>query len=271
MNRGLIEKTVREFWLVTVLVTLGVFGFEILVAYALSEFQEELAKTWVQIEFLHKLIEGLVGADIGEGISPLMMSAIAWVHPVVLAIIWGFEITFATRVPAAEVDRATIDVLLGLPVSRWRVYICDTLVWLAAGVLLMFACVAGFSTGSLALSEEHRPEIGRLVICAGNLLCVYSVVGGLAFLVSARSNRRGPAVAVVLAVVLSLFLLNFLAQFWEVAEKLSWLSMMHYYRPVEILQNGGWPLADMAVLLGAAAVFWGIGGVLFSRRDICTV
>ena len=68
---------------------------------------------------------------------PGAVESIGWVHPVVLAITWVDAIIATTRVPAAEVDRGTIDVLLGLPISRFNLFASETLVWLASGVALL--------------------------------------------------------------------------------------------------------------------------------------
>ena len=65
--------------------------------------------------------------------------------------------------------------------------------------------------------------------------------------------------------------LNFLAQFWEPAQSASFLSVLNYYTPLLILRDSGWPVGDMAVLVGCAVVFWVAGGIVFARRDICTV
>jgi hypothetical protein len=114
-----------------------------------------------------------------------------------------------------------------------------------------------------------------MVVVTVNLFCLYLAVGGLACLVSAMSERRGRAVATVFGILLASFLLNFLAQFWPPAEAVSRLSVLHYYKPLGVLRPGvmdaGWPVADMLVLAGFAAVTWTAGGLWFARRDICTV
>ena len=74
-----------------------------------------------------------------------------------------------------------------------------------------------------------------------------------------------------LAVVLTSFLVSFLARFWEPAESLSFLSLLSYYRPMLVFQDGGWPLAHMAILVVAAGFFWVLAGAIFDRRNICTV
>ena len=43
------------------------------------------------------------------------------------------------------------------------------------------------------------------------------------------------------------------------------------FRPVVVLQGGGWPLEDMAVLFVIGVFFWTLAGIIIDRRDICTV
>lgn len=271
MSRGLFAKSIREVWLATLLFSLGVLGFEAIVAYVLGEFHGDMAEQWAQVRFIQDFVKGLLGTDIGAGLDMATFAAIAWVHPVFLALVWAHEITLCTRIPAGEVDRGTIDVLLSLPVSRWRVYLCESAVWLATGAILITAAVVGFSVASLTIATEDRPTLGRLLIVAVNFYCLYVAVGGLSFLVSSVSSRRGRAIAVVFAIVLASFLLNFLAQLWAPAEKASVLSVLTYYRPVVALREAAWPIQDMLVLTLTGTTTWLLGAHLFTRRDICTV
>jgi len=169
------------------------------------------------------------------------------------------------------VDRGTADVLLGLPVSRWEVFISETVVWLVCGAAILTAALVGNLLGAQALPPEHRPQLSRLFIVLANLFCLYAAVGGLAWLVSSLSDRRGRAMTIVFLVLLSLFLLNYLAQFWRPLEKIAFHSPLHYHRPVNVLGNGAWPWKDMAVLLSSGCAMWITGGAVFTRRDLCTV
>ena len=71
--------------------------------------------------------------------------------------------------------------------------------------------------------------------------------------------------------LLASFLLNFLGQFWPVAERVSFLGILHYYRPLPVVRTGDWPVHDIAVLIGLAVVFFLAGMWRFSRRDIPAV
>ncbi len=270
MNRGMINKAVREIWLTTLLFGLALLIVEAVLAYALPTFLEEFATQFLQLQFFQTILRALLGTDVGNVIGPETFQSIAWVHPAVLTIVWAHGVIGCTRVPAGEIDRGTIDVLFGLPVSRWGLYLGETSVWLGSGVLVIAMGIAGNRIGGALVSAEG-PDLARLLVVAANLYCLFVAVGGVACLVSAASDHRGRAIATVFGIVLASFLLSFLAQFWEPAQSVSFLSVLNYYQPIFILQGTASGLGDMVVLVVFGSVLWFVGGLLFARRDICTV
>ena len=122
----------------------------------------------------------LTGVDVADGLSMSMIQSFVWVHPVVLALLWAHEVVHCTRMPVAEIDRGTIDVLLGLPLSRRQVYLAETAVWLTSGMLLLAATLAGHLLGRLSIDPEQRVGVGRLFLVLVNLYGVYVAVGGAA-------------------------------------------------------------------------------------------
>ncbi len=270
MNRGVLLKSIREVWLASLLFGLGFFVFEALLAFVFPTFFNEMAGPLLNLPFFRNIIRALLGAEVGDSLGPKVLGSLAWVHPIALIIVAGHEIVFCTRVPAGEVDRGTMDVLLALPVSRWQMYVSETIVWLGTGVVVLIMGVVGCLLGGSSVAPENRTELSLLVCIVANLFCLYLAVGGLAFLVSTLSDRRGRAIAVVFALVLSSYFLNVLAQYSHIAEKIAFLSILHYYKPFAIMQNSGWPAKDMLVLAGCGAVLWTAGGIIFARRDICT-
>jgi ABC-type transport system involved in multi-copper enzyme maturation permease subunit len=271
MNRGLITRAFREMWSTTLLLGLVLMGVEAALAFVLPRFSGQFSQEWLQMEFARGIMQAMLGAEITDRIGPQMFQAVAWVHPVVLALAWAHALVCCTRVPAGEVDRGTIDVLLGLPVSRWEVFLSETFTWMACGAVLLAAALAGNILGALALPLDQRPHLSRLLPVLLNLGCLYGAVGGLAWLVSSLSNRRGRAMTIVFLILLALFLLNYLAPFWPRLGKFAWLSPLHYHRPVEVLASGAWPWTDMSVLATVGGMFWLAGGFIFARRDLCTV
>jgi ABC-2 type transport system permease protein len=271
MNRGLLAKAWHESWRTTLLIGLGLAIVEALLAYALLGFQDQMSALLSQLAFVQRIFRALLGANLSGRLGPEVLDSMAWVHPVVLALVWAHAILYCTRVPAGEVDRGTIDVLLGLPVSRWQLYCTESVVWILSGIAILFVSAAGNVLGNLFAQGGPRADPWRLAAVIVNLFCLYWAVGGLTWLVSALSDRRGKAMAVVFAFVVGSFLVNFLAQFWSPADRLSFLSVLQYYNPLPIIRDGLWPVRDMIGLLIAGGVLWTAGGLVFARRNLATL
>lgn len=253
-----------------------------------------------RLPFVKPLITALLGVDPGEQLTAQMSQAFLWVHPTVLTLIWAHVVMYCSRMPAGEIDRGTVDFLLGLPVSRWKVFLCESVGWVLSGVVIIVAGFCGHLAASSALQPDMTPSKTATCYVLVNLFCVYLAVGGFAFLVSSMCDRRGRAVGVVFAVLLLSFLLNFVAQFWdpfrpELARPvipgislpapttsdtglppaepfitLATFSVMEYYRPALIIQSEQFPASDLAVLLTLFLICWLSAGLIFRSRSICT-
>lgn len=270
--RGLVAKSLREARLTVVILSTAIMVVEAILAFVLPTVLEDFSAQLLQLRFIRTIVQALLGTDLGEVIGPETVVAFAWVHPVVLAITWTLAIVLCTRVPAGEVDRGTVDVLLGLPVSRWSVYLAETFVFAAAGIVMIALGLLGHRLGLMSVAPAQRPGAASLLAIVANFYCLYLAVAGLSCAISAACDRRGRAIGIVFAILLASFLLNFLAAFWEPARTVAFLSLLDYYRPLVILRDGArWPLGDMAVLFAFAACTWTAGGWWFARRDICTV
>jgi ABC-2 type transport system permease protein len=268
MNRGLCMRAWRELWPTTLVLGLVLAGAEAILAYILPKFGAQFSQQWLQLDFMRGIMQAMLGTEIVDHIGPEMFLSVAWVHPVPLALTWAHALLCCTRVPAGEVDRGTADILFGMPVSRWEVFFSETAVWLGAGMLILAGTLAGNLLGSLALPTEQRPDLPRLLIVVTNLYCLYLAVGGLASLISCLSNRRGKAITILFVILLALFLLNYLAQFWQPLSKIVLLSPLHYYQPTSVLRVGTWPVQKLAVLLTAGCVLWIAAGLVLARRDL---
>ena len=271
MNRGIWLKACYESWLAIALFSLGTLVFETILWAVLPLFHEQLSGQLMQVPFLRSLVQAMVGVDLGEEIGPMVVGTLAWTHPVILSLVWAHEIVFCTRLPVGEIDRGTVDTLLGLPVSRWTAFRTESVMWLLSGAIVIGAGGIGSWIGTGLAPAEYTPELPRVLGVIANLYCLYIAIGGIGYLVSAGSHRRGRAVGGVFAIVIVSFFWHVLAQFWSVAKTLSFLGFMDYYRPYDVLRTGEWPLGNMAVLLLIGGVTWFAAGWKFARRDVCTV
>jgi ABC-type transport system involved in multi-copper enzyme maturation permease subunit len=181
---------------------------------------------------------------------------------------WGFMIAIGTGITVGEIERGTADLLLTLPLSRGAIYASTTTVWILAAILLSAAAWLGIWLGCLAFPPREPVDLGRLAAAVVNLLVLCLAIGGATSLVSCLVNRRGVAVAIMVAVLLFSFLINFLAVFIEFFRTISFLGLLDYYRPVESIRDGTWPVRNLAIL-GAVALTGWIGGlIVFHRKDV---
>lgn len=225
----------------------------------------------LKMPFIKPLLSAFIGQDIEGGFTTEMMQGFLWIHPSVLALVWAHELMYCSRMPAAEIDRGTIDFLLGLPISRWKLYLSETIGWIVSGLVIVGSGLSGHLLASSAQQHGMRPGLYAIACIGVNFFAVYLAVGSLAFLISANSDRRGRTIGVMFAVLLASFLLNFLAQFWKPAQSFSFLSVMEYYRPAYIIQSSAFPWTDVAILLFISIASWTAGGLRLRSRSVCTV
>lgn len=270
INLGLVQRSLRETAFAT-LVFSGLLGLiSGLLAYALPRVQERFAIKQNIPAPIQQFRNVMLGFDAtGAGVSDIAFS-IAWSHPVVLALLFAHAIVVCSRVLAGEVERGTIDVLLGLPVSRGTLWLSETCAWLLTAVVVLASIYAGSFIGSRWIKPEFRPDWGNLAMVLANLALVYGVVAMLALAAASIFDRRGRAVLLVLVLSVGSLLINFLEILWEPAKHVAFLSILHYYRPVGMLMRAEWPWRDMAVLGGIALAAWVTAGVVLSRRGITT-
>lgn len=271
MMLGLCRKTIAETWVQLLLFGMALCIVSALLTMLLPQLEEGLNQVFAMLPFVRRFIQALLGEDLGERISPQTLQAIIWVHPTILALFWAQEIVFCTRVPAGEIDRGTIDILLSWPVSRRKLFCAESAIWLAAGLGLCLMMLLGHTIARQFVTSTTTNSWRSVFMVLSNLYAMYVAVGAVALLVSTLSDRRGRAMAVVFGLVLASFLLNFLAQFWSMAEILAPLSVLNYYRPAQILASDNIPSHDMVVLWGVATAAWVTAMEIFARRSICTV
>jgi ABC-type transport system involved in multi-copper enzyme maturation permease subunit len=271
VSAAVIRKTTRDALPLALIVVLGILALECLLVRALGEFADDLLEIWSRHAFLTRLVKALLGADLSEDVTATSLMTIGFAHPLLYAMVWGFLLATCTRATGGEIDRGTADLLLSLPVSRARVYISVSVVWALAGIPECLAPMVGIWLGEIASPLSEPLDLSRLCIAPPNLLALYLAIGGGTMLISSVVSRRGPAIGIMLGVLLGSFLLSFLAQFWSTAKQLSFLGILNYYRPLEYVRTGQWPIGDIAVLCGSALVLWLAGLWWYCRRDVPAV
>lgn len=271
VNSGLVRKTIREALPTTILIAVGLFLVELLFASILPGFYQEMSESVLKLPFVRKIIPAALGLDPDQAVGPAMLMAIVWIHPVVLALVWTQTIWSGTRIPAGEVDRATIDVLLSMPVSRSEIIVTEAVIAMGFGAAVIMAGLSGNVVGSWGMKQEMVGTVGERVWVCANLWALNFAVYGMSAAASSLCDRRGRAVGAVVAVVIAAFVVGFLSAYSPALKNFLFLSILNYYRPLFVLQDSVRPIGDILTLVGIGMVFWFSAAVIFARRDIRTV
>jgi ABC-2 type transport system permease protein len=194
---------------------------------------------------------------------------ICFTHGVVLTLAWAVIIATTSRVTAGEIEKGTADLLLTLPVTRGEVYFSTSLVWFLAATILSICPVIGVWLGIQLFVEEvidtrvyFRPAL--------NFFFLLLAIGGISSMVSCLIDRRGLAVAVIIGILLASTVLNFIEPFIEGIGNIRFLGLLNYFRPVDVVRAGQWPVFEMVVLALIGIICWTIGLTAFCRKDIPT-
>ena len=270
MNRAILLKTSRDTWFTLVLCTAGLVLFEFLVIFAVDFRWKNLSPGLRNLpEWMGNAIERMAGPNTLRNLTPTGLMALGFSHPLVQMIMWTFVVTLATRVMVGEIDRGTADLLFGLPVRRSSLYLSVTLVWIVSGLILTAALVLGTTLGQRVF-QKGEFEMYKLWLVCLNLYGLYIAIGGLSFLISAASSRRGRAIGCVVCFLIFSFIIDFVAEALPAIRRITFLGALNYYRPLQITATGEWPREHMAVLCGFGLACWLAGWIVLCRRDIRT-
>lgn len=267
MNLAIIRKTITDYYLIWQGALILLMGFVILFIFATHSVPMEQGREWIELPWVRAFLQAMVGADMAEGFSPTGITSFAFSHPFTWVVLVTFMLTLTSGVLVGEIDRGTMDLLAGLPVSRTSIYSSVSIVILLMGLPLVWAMWSGVAFGRKVVGDDMI-AIRRLMAVAWHLYVTYVYVACFAMAVSACSKRRGNAIAFAFAAIFGSFVLNFLCALWPAARKVEWLSFLHFYTPLPVSRTGIIPQKDLLTLLIGAAAWWTLGLIVFRRRDI---
>lgn len=168
------------------------------------------------------------------------------------------------RLIAGQEEDTTLELELGAPVTRGRVY-AERL----AAVWIVALALAATVTGLLMLLSPAMDlglDLGNLATVGVGYLLYVGTLGTIAFAVGAATGRRGVALGAAAGVAVLGYLLAYLGPLAE----LDWMedvSPFGWYTAADPLITGeGW--GGFALLLLLAAIVAALGLARFTRRDL---
>lgn len=188
-----------------------------------------------------------------------------------LSMIWIFiiaaaVITFAAGALGGAVDDGTMELTLAQPVSRTQIAVSRYLALAAYAGVLNLTTAATLYLPGLVHDVDVPLDAAALLFAIGWVVTM--AIGGFAYLVSALSSGSGRVIGVSLGAVAAMWLADVLGNISDKADWLVDLSLFHYWRPAEVIDDLTVAGETWAVFGVAAAVFFMASVWAFQRRDV---
>lgn len=203
---------------------------------------------------------------IGELSGFLSFEVFNFAVPIALGI---YALVLGTGALAGEEDDGTLELLLALPIHRWRLVLAKAL----AIVLSLAIVTAGLCLATWAGVGAIRSEIDVSVGAAGlarvalQSWLLVAALGMLSLFLGAYLPARRHASLIGALALAAGYLLDSLAQISEELDPYAPLSLNHYYDPHELMTSGlAWEHA--AVLAAVGLAFLALALLSFQRRDV---
>jgi ABC-2 type transport system permease protein len=186
----------------------------------------------------------------------------------IMLIMAAYGVIAGLNVTANEEDRGILDVVLSLPISRWRVVIERFLAYTAIiiGILVLTAVLM---TLAVQLNPTMNFDTGKMLVGIFNLLPGSLTVLAFTTFIGTLARSRSLAAGIAAGFVALSYFIDFIgnAASSTTASALRVLSFFSYYDGGHIMSTGlQW--GNVLVLLAAALVLV-VGGIwCFERRDI---
>lgn len=269
-NTGIFRKTFLDSLPAVLAVMVGLVAFVILFVWAMLNMGTELLNFVSKFPFLQKMFEMSLGIRVDGEVSVNILFAVCFTHLMALMLCWSVIIATATRVTVGEFERGTADLLLTLPVGRSEVYLTTSLVWILIATVVSFVPLLGLQIATLIFQPEEEVFLSKFVAPACNFVCLNLAIGGMSMLAGCVFARRGMAISFIVGVVFVSVVLNFIEPFVSAMENIAHLSLLKYYRPVDIVRLNEWPIGHMVFLSAIGVVSWVTGMIIYCRKDVPT-
>jgi ABC-2 type transport system permease protein len=195
--------------------------------------------------------EGYIATEFFSLVGPLLFFA--------------YTIAISGSATAGEEESGTIDMLMAMPIPRWRVVLEKFLAVIVGTALLGLGILGGLALGGLVAGLQLHFD-GLVAIVVGAVLLAL-VFGALALWLGALTGRRTMSIGVAFAVAIASYFLYSFSALVSALEPLRPLSPFTYYIGDNPLVNGIRP-ANVAVLGGATVVLFVLALIAFRRRDL---
>lgn len=245
------------------LLSLGLAVLAYAMAQEFPDFRERMAAAGGRLpKFAKKLLQAKASELTFENFA-----AVAYIHPVSLALMSVWPISRASQAVAGEIERGALGWHLAYPVSRLAFLAGKGAVLLAGVAAMQLALALAFQLSLDAINLPHAGWWPYLRV-AGFAGLLYGAVGMLTLWASAAASRAAVPNMVGATLVVGSVLLENVGGAFPLFKDYRWLSLYHYFDYRGLITGAAVNRHDLAVLAGCFVVGLVGAAVTFKRRDL---
>ncbi len=168
---------------------------------------------------------------------------------------------------AKYVDKGSMALLIAAPVKRRTIAMTQMMV-LVSGILLLlfYSTIVEFICAGSGFPGEL--DVTALLLLNGGLLCLHLFIGGICFLASCIFSDTKYSVAFGAGIPAFMYVLQMLANVGGDAEKIKYFTFFTLFHPDGLIAGESSAAVGVLILLAGAAVLYGLGILIFERKDL---
>ncbi len=267
MTGAVFEETLRRNWMQMLWWGLGIgaLGLSVALIVPNADMLKDMARAFQSVPPAMLAMFG--GEDAASMATPTgFLNMIFFSYA--LLILAAYGVIAGLNITANEEDSRIMDVLLSLPVSRWRLVLEKFLAF-----VVIIAGIIALTFGGLWIGLRASPALSidqvRLLETTLNMLPSTLVVIAMTVLLTSVIRRKNVAAAVAIVVILGSYFIDSIGRQASAsfAGTLRFLSFYSYYDSTAVIRHGlDW---GNVLVLGVVTVVLMAGGTwLFQRRNI---
>ena len=281
-NLALWKKSIGEArWL---FVSCAVFMFLVhwLRVYIASFFVTGKLETLLTL--LPEPVQPLLPVTYAQMAAPAGRIAAEYDDPVVLLLMTVWAISRGSDAVSGELNRGTMEMLLGQPVTRLGVISVQACVTLLGAALIAVAAWLGTCVGLATVSLDGAPAAKTFIPPAINLFALGAFLAGLTTMISAPMNYRARTIGVVGGFYAVSMVVKIVGRMVPGLHWLAYTTFFTAFEPQWLVGESqaawklwipkgsdAWTLGGLgydAVLVGLGLAAYLVASVIFYRRDL---
>lgn len=200
--------------------------------------------------------------DLSTWMGMFYMYCFIWLEMIMVFLV----IFFPSRMITTEVDKKTLDMMLSLPIPRWRFLLEKFLVYLTYNLLypIIILIVSYLSTTAMGEQMDYTILTYSLI----GIWMLFFALGAVSLLCGALFLESRKALGVSAFVILAMYIIVRIGGMVESLKVLKYFSIFNYMAAGNILDSGAFPVVDFFVLLGVGIVALVASLWIFQNREL---